>query len=126
MNETIYFPHNVDFRGRAYPIPPNLNHMGDDLCRGLLKFAEKKSLGERGLWWLKVHISNLYGFDKAPLNDRCSFTENNLDQVLDSAQNPVEVNYVILLTVGKSMVVKSRKTMAVIGSLYRIVGSIKN
>ena len=42
--------------------------MGDDLCRGLLKFSEKRPLGERGLWWIKVHISNLYGFDKASLN----------------------------------------------------------
>ena len=35
----FYFPHNLDFRGRAYPIPPHLNHMGSDVCRGLLKFA---------------------------------------------------------------------------------------
>jgi hypothetical protein len=26
--ETFYFPHNLDFRGRAYPVPPNLNHLG--------------------------------------------------------------------------------------------------
>jgi DNA-directed RNA polymerase len=24
----FYFPHNMDFRGRAYPIPPHLNHIG--------------------------------------------------------------------------------------------------
>jgi DNA-directed RNA polymerase len=64
LGETIYFPHNVDFRGRAYPLPPHLNHMGNDLCRGLLKFQERKPLGERGLWWLKVQISNLAGNDK--------------------------------------------------------------
>jgi DNA-directed RNA polymerase len=28
-----YFPHNLDFRGRAYPIPPHLNHMGSDMSR---------------------------------------------------------------------------------------------
>lgn len=27
-NERFYYPHNLDFRGRAYPIPPNLNHLG--------------------------------------------------------------------------------------------------
>lgn len=27
----FYFPHNVDFRGRAYPMHPHLNH----LVRGL-------------------------------------------------------------------------------------------
>ena len=38
--QTIYFPHNLDFRGRTYPISPQINHMGDDLNRGLLKFAK--------------------------------------------------------------------------------------
>jgi len=32
----LYFPHNMDFRGRVYPIPPHLNHMGADINRGLL------------------------------------------------------------------------------------------
>ena len=32
----IYFPMNVDFRGRVYPIPPHINHIGSDVCRGLL------------------------------------------------------------------------------------------
>jgi DNA-directed RNA polymerase len=34
--DEIYFPYNMDFRGRAYPIPPNLNHLGSDMCRGML------------------------------------------------------------------------------------------
>lgn len=28
LDEKFYYPHNLDFRGRAYPIPPNLNHLG--------------------------------------------------------------------------------------------------
>ena len=60
----IYFPYNVDFRGRVYPMPPNLNHLGSDMCRGLLTFATTRPLGERGLHWLKVHLSNLMGNDK--------------------------------------------------------------
>jgi DNA-directed RNA polymerase len=32
----FYFPHNIDFRGRVYPVPPHLNHMGNDISRGLL------------------------------------------------------------------------------------------
>ena len=90
IGETIYFPHNVDFRGRAYPMPPHLHHMGDDLCRGLLLFQKKKPLGERGLFWLKVHISNLFGFDKAPLDERMEFTDKNIDLILDSARNPTD------------------------------------
>lgn len=41
----IYFPHNVDFRGRVYPVPPHLNHLGADLSRGLLLFSEGKPIG---------------------------------------------------------------------------------
>lgn len=58
MNEpAIYFPHNIDFRGRAYPMHPHLNHLGNDLCRGLLEFAEGKPLGPDGLDWLYVKVS---------------------------------------------------------------------
>lgn len=56
LNEKFYFPHNIDFRGRAYPIPPHLNHIGSDVCRGLLKFAKRKPLGAEGLRWLKIHL----------------------------------------------------------------------
>ena len=33
----FYYPHNVDFRGRAYTIHPHLNHLGADVSRGLLQ-----------------------------------------------------------------------------------------
>ncbi|KAL2843293.1 hypothetical protein BJY01DRAFT_215842 [Aspergillus pseudoustus] len=87
LNETFYFPHNLDFRGRAYPLPPYLNQMGADNARGLLLFSEAKPLGERGLRWLKIQIANLAGFDKASLSEREQFTMDNLDDVLDSANN---------------------------------------
>ena len=64
VNTPFYFPHSLDFRGRAYPIPPHLNHVGSDLCRGLLLFVDGQPLGERGLFWLKVHLANLMGQDK--------------------------------------------------------------
>ncbi|PLW04732.1 hypothetical protein PCASD_26132 [Puccinia coronata f. sp. avenae] len=90
LNETFYFPHNIDFRGRAYPIPANLNHIGDDISRGLLKFAEAKPLGADGLRWLKIHLSNKYGNDKASLDDRARFIDEHLDEVLDSADAPLD------------------------------------
>lgn len=53
-DHVIYFPYNMDFRGRTYPIPPNLNILGSDFSRGVLVFDEARPLGERGLYWLKV------------------------------------------------------------------------
>eukprot|EP00210_Caulerpa_lentillifera_P000641 g619.t1 len=90
--ERIYFPHNIDFRGRAYPIPPHLNHLGNDMCRGLLLFAEGRPLGSRGLNWLYIQIANLYGSgqDKKSLEDRLQFGRKNLDRILDSANRPLD------------------------------------
>lgn len=90
LNQTFYFPHNVDFRGRAYPIPPYLNHMGADNSRGLLMFAEGKELGVVGLTWLKVHLSNVHGFDKANFEERQAFTMEHLTEIYDSATNPLK------------------------------------
>jgi DNA-directed RNA polymerase len=87
--QSIYFPHSVDFRGRAYPIPPTLNHIGSDVARGLLKFANGKELGTVGLQWLKIHLANLYGFDKASLREREQFAMDNLANIYDSATNPL-------------------------------------
>ena len=91
-DQTFYFPHNVDFRGRAYPIPPYLNHMGADHLRGLMLFSKGKPLGESGLRWLKVHLANLYGFDKASLQERQEFAEENIENVRESARNPLNGN----------------------------------
>ncbi|CAG8544226.1 5676_t:CDS:10 [Ambispora gerdemannii] len=89
LNEALYFPHNLDFRGRAYAIPPHFNHLGDDLCRGLLLFHDGKPLGAEGFRWLKVHLSNLCGVDKVSLEDRVKYAEENIDNILDSANNPL-------------------------------------
>ncbi|KAI8096158.1 uncharacterized protein BX664DRAFT_382649 [Halteromyces radiatus] len=89
LNLPMYFPHNMDFRGRAYPIPPTLNHLGNDLCRGLLCFDEAKPLGERGWRWLRIHMANLYGYDKHSFTERENFTMENLDNIFDSVDNPM-------------------------------------
>ena len=86
----FYLPHSVDFRGRAYPIPPHLSHIGSDLSRGLLVFAEGRALGQRGLWWLKIQLANMFGFDKHPLADRVGFVDAHLDDIYDSADNPLK------------------------------------
>ena len=92
LDDTIYFPCNMDFRGRAYPIPPNLSHLGSDLCRGLLTFAHGKELGENGLFWLKVHLCNLFGQNKISFTERAEWTEQHLEDILDSAASPLDGN----------------------------------
>ncbi|KAK6931395.1 DNA-directed RNA polymerase, N-terminal [Dillenia turbinata] len=88
----FYYPHNLDFRGRAYPMHPYLNHLGSDLCRGILEFAEGRRLGKSGLRWLKIHLANLFagGVDKLSYEGRIAFTENHIDDIFDSADRPLE------------------------------------
>ncbi|KAI6188188.1 DNA-directed RNA polymerase [Aphelenchoides besseyi] len=89
QNDILFFPHNMDFRGRVYPISPHLNHMGDDINRCLLKFARGKKLGKDGLKWLKLHCVNLTGIMKrSSIHDRLVFADEILPKILESANYP--------------------------------------
>ncbi|KAH7546138.1 hypothetical protein FEM48_Zijuj01G0168800 [Ziziphus jujuba var. spinosa] len=92
--EGFYYPHNLDFRGRAYPMHPHLNHLSSDLCRGILEFAEGRPLGKSGLHWLKIHLANLYagGVEKLSYDGRLAFVDNHINEIFDSANNPVNGN----------------------------------
>jgi DNA-directed RNA polymerase len=89
LHDKFYFPHHLDFRGRAYPIPPNLSHLGSDLCRALMIFDEPKMLGESGLFWLKVHLANLWGNNKITFMDRVKWVDSHMNSIIDSATNPL-------------------------------------
>lgn len=88
-DETMFFPHNIDFRGRAYPIPPNLSHLGNDFCRGIMMFDKAKKLGPNGLRWLKIHVCNLFGNNKISLADRVAWTEENMANIRASVADPL-------------------------------------
>jgi hypothetical protein len=44
--ERFYFPHQLDFRGRAYALPQWLSPQGPDYAKGLLMFADGKPIGD--------------------------------------------------------------------------------
>lgn len=89
-HRVFWLPHNMDFRGRVYPIPPHLNHLGSDLARSLLVFHEKKKLGVDGFMWLKLHCINLTGLKKRDsVRERLLFAEEIMDEILDSADQPL-------------------------------------
>lgn len=73
---------------------PHLNHLSSDLCRGILEFAEGRPLGKSGLRWLKIHLGSLYagGIEKLCYDARIAFVENHIDDILDSAHNPLNGN----------------------------------
>ncbi|XP_019512733.1 PREDICTED: DNA-directed RNA polymerase, mitochondrial isoform X1 [Hipposideros armiger] len=89
-HRVFWLPHNMDFRGRTYPCPPHFNHLGSDLARALLEFAQGRPLGPHGLDWLKVHLVNLTGLKKREsLQARLAFADEMMKDILDSADQPL-------------------------------------
>ena len=85
----IYFPHNMDFRGRIYPLPQDLNPQADDFGRALLTFADAKPLGETGVRWLCYHAANTFGNDKDSRDDQMKWVEDNLSLIHTVAADPL-------------------------------------
>lgn len=85
----IYFPHQLDFRSRAYAVPMFLNPQGCDRAKGALLFANGKPLGNAtAAGWLAIHGANVYGFDKVVLEDRITWVEQNEQSIIACAADP--------------------------------------
>ncbi len=94
--EIFWFPHNMDFRGRTYPRLPYFNHLGSNVTRGLLLFAEGWPLMPKGLDWLKIHLVKLTGLKKrSSLAVWLEYAEIIMDDILVSAAHPYDVSILI-------------------------------
>lgn len=91
----IYFPHQLDRRGRAYALPSTLHPQSDDRSRSLLLFARGKPLGERGAFWLAVHLANTYGKDKISFRDRVQWVEDHREGILGCVERPRESQFLM-------------------------------
>lgn len=86
----IYFPYQLDFRGRIYALPQFLNPQGSDLAKGLLTFATSKPLGtQEAADWLAVHVANCHGEDKLSFQDRIAWTKGHSTEIQAIAQDPM-------------------------------------
>ena len=88
--EEIFFPWNLDYRGRIYPMCPSLNPQGDDTQKALLSFARPEALqDEKDLKWLYIAGAGFAGLDKIPFEKRIEWVEDNKNNILKSASNPL-------------------------------------
>jgi len=102
VDKTFYHLYYLDFRGRKYPATAYLHEQGSDLAKGLLLRADRKSIGERGFFWLLVHIANKWAgdagrpdgakTDKVPLNERYKWAHENQNLLLSYARDPKKNN----------------------------------
>ena len=88
--EAIWFPYQLDFRGRAYAVPLFLQPQGNDACRGLLEFANGVPIGDQeGADWLAIHGANTYGVDKVSFEERLAWVQANEARILSCAEDPM-------------------------------------
>ena len=86
--DAIYMPQQCDFRGRGYSRSSALSPQGADYSKGLIRFANKKPLGDRGAYWLAVHLANLCGVDKVSFAERVAWTHEHSDEICRWATSP--------------------------------------
>ena len=87
LDKTFYHMYTYDFRCRRYVSSAYFHEQGTDLSKGLLLYAEKKAITEKGFYWLLISIaSNWAGAagredklktDKLPLADRVIWALEN-------------------------------------------------
>lgn len=88
---TIYFPYQMDFRGRLYAVPMFLNPQGPDHAKALLRFSEGKPLETQDAAdWLAIHGANTFGADKVSYEDRIEWVRENEENIIKSAENPLD------------------------------------
>ena len=88
--EEIFFPKNLDFRGRIYDAPLHINPEGNSLAKGLLKFSHGEPIAkEEYIIELAVHGANCYGEDKLGFTGRYEWVLENQERILEVAEDPI-------------------------------------
>ncbi|NBK20397.1 MAG: DNA-dependent RNA polymerase [Spirochaetia bacterium] len=88
----IWFPYNMDWRGRVYAMP-QFNPQGDDMTKGLLTLAQGKPVGADGIYWLMIHTANCAGVDKVSFEARVQWVNENKANIIASAQAPLDCTW---------------------------------
>ncbi len=96
--DAFWFPMNLDFRGRMYPIPAYLHPQGDDVSKALLTFADMhaKPLGQQGAAYLAIHGANVMGecpwttkkLNMMTLKERIAWVKKHSMEIKQVANDP--------------------------------------
>src|SRR5260370_14091857 len=67
-----------------------MNPQSDHIGRAQIEFADGKPLGERGAYWLAIHLANCYWKKKkVSFKKRLAWVQENEEEILDFAANPL-------------------------------------
>lgn len=87
-HQFFYHVFTCDFRGRANSACDLLSPQSSDFDRGLIQFATPVKQSKQGLYWLKVHIANLFDQDKVDFDTRVQWVDANMDTIRKTAEDP--------------------------------------
>ena len=90
INKTFYLPWSFDYRGRAYPIPAFLTPQETDFGKSLLRFADESYMNFEAEDWLAFQVATTYGLDKATMQERLSWVQDNITFISSVASDPIE------------------------------------
>lgn len=85
----IYFTYQLDYRFRIYPLQQHLNPQQSGNLKALLQFNRGCVLTDDGVYWLKIHGANCYGYDKEPYNVRIEKINEITEDIKRIADDPL-------------------------------------
>lgn len=89
--EAIWFGHNLDWRGRVYPMSSYLSPQGDERSRALLEFANGLPLEtDEAVEWLAIHGAGCFGVDKVSFADRVAWVREHEDNIRQTVAEPLD------------------------------------
>lgn len=83
----FYQPQYMDFRGRVYPMNTRFNNQADHWSKGMMQFKNGVALGERGLYNLKAHVANCWGYDKLQIEERVAKVDERVSDLYEVADS---------------------------------------
>ena len=86
----FYHVYTCDFRGRAYTACELLSPQSCDFDKALIMFATPIPQTKKGLYWLKVHIANLFDQDKITFDERIQWVDSNIKMLKQIHDNPYD------------------------------------
>ena len=90
----FYFVWQLDFRSRKYPVESFMSPQVADWGKALIEFNNGFPINDYDdAAWLAIHGANLYGNDKVSFNDRIEWAWNQEDDIVASAENPLDYTW---------------------------------
>ena len=87
--EQFYYAYCLDYRSRVYPMSDFFTPQSKGYVKAMLEFSDGKILDTVGEYWLKIHIANTFGLDKAPFAERIGWVDSNKLKLLKVATDPL-------------------------------------